>query len=279
MDHDLERYRDHDIVESLLGVRMSLASLKRTKKAFRELKRSEIGRQHQMSPNLLDTAVSELELLISDYEEAAAAWDIEKRDELLDAQLKEARKSTETALSVANLTKLAFLFIPLSFVASVFGMNIQQFNDGNVNLSTFFATAAIMSFLTFFPFLGLIDWEITVANIKLFGRSPLHGFWFLAFTLLHVRKSNRALCEERLLYFLSLGERPKYGRDPDLEDEDFWIKKFGWVTPGRWQRFWIGRVLMITNFIEREIDREDWRTKKGFLDKLLGGFIWWRLEQ
>jgi hypothetical protein len=76
-----------------------------------------------------------------------------------------------------------------------------------------------------------------------------------------------------------LGGRPKYRRDPDLEDEDFWIKKFGWDTPGRWQRFWIGRVLMITKFIEREMDREDWKTKKWFLDKILGGYKWWRLEQ
>ncbi|KAK0101112.1 hypothetical protein ONS95_012905 [Cadophora gregata] len=279
MDPNLDRYVDHDIDGTLTGVRMNLASLKRTKKAFREFNKTEIGRQHQMSPNLLDTALSELESLISDYEEAEAAWNSERRDELLDAQLKEARKSTETALRVASLTRLAVVFIPLSFVASVFGMNIQQFNDGKVSLSAFFGTAAIMSFLTFLPILGLIDKEITVANIKLFGRSPLHGFWLLAFTLSHFRKSNRALCEERLLYFLSSGRRPNFNRDPNLEDENFWMKKFGWVTPGRWQRFWIGRVLMITKFIEREIDREGWRTKKGFLDKILGDFGWWQLER
>jgi hypothetical protein len=149
-----------------------------------------------------------------EVKEAETYFINQKRDELLDAQLKEARKSTETAFSVVRLTQLAFFFIPLSFVASNYGMNIKQFNNVNVSLSVFFGMAIIITFLTHFPFLRLIDGEITVASIKLFRNSPLNGFWFLAFTLFHSRKTNRKFCEECMLYYLSPGHRHNWRREP-----------------------------------------------------------------
>lgn len=268
-----------DAEQNQFFARWCLNSLNKMRNAFKNLRRSGIGRHPRQTPGLLETALSDLESILSEVEEAESYFNNQKRNELLNAQLKEARKSTETASSVARLTQLAFFFIPLSFVTSVFGMNIKQFNNGNVSLSAFFATAAIMTFLTLFPFLGLIDGEIIVASIKLFRNSPLNGLWFLAFTMSHFRKTNRAFCEERMFYYLSSGHRQNWRRDPDLEDEDFWLRKFGWNTPGRWQRFWVGRVIRITTFIETEIKRPGWKDKKRLLDDLLGGFKWWRLEK
>ncbi|KAF2001184.1 hypothetical protein P154DRAFT_575256 [Amniculicola lignicola CBS 123094] len=46
--------------------------------------------------------------------------------------LQESRKSIQLADSVRNLTQLAFIFIPLTFGASIFGSNIQEFGSGSV---------------------------------------------------------------------------------------------------------------------------------------------------
>lgn len=45
------------------------------------------------------------------------------------AQLLEAHKGIDQAKEVHDLTKLAFIFIPLTFVASIFGMNVSTFKE------------------------------------------------------------------------------------------------------------------------------------------------------
>ena len=56
--------------------------------------------------------------------------------------IKESRRSIEEAVAVKKLTQLAFMFIPLSFVTSVFGMNIVEITGTGAKLWTFLATAA-----------------------------------------------------------------------------------------------------------------------------------------
>jgi uncharacterized membrane protein YfcA len=55
-------------------------------------------------------------------------------------QIIESRRAIEEAESVTKLTELAFFFIPLTFTASVFGMQVKE-SDPRVHLSVFFALA------------------------------------------------------------------------------------------------------------------------------------------
>ncbi|KAK6343301.1 hypothetical protein TWF730_010894 [Orbilia blumenaviensis] len=53
----------------------------------------------------------------------------------------EARRSVAQAESVNQLTRLAFIFIPLTFATSVFGMNINEWQDNVPHLKWFFIIA------------------------------------------------------------------------------------------------------------------------------------------
>ena len=56
--------------------------------------------------------------------------------------IKESQRSIEEAVAVKKLTQLAFIFIPLSFVTSIFGMNIDEITGTGAKLWTFLVTAA-----------------------------------------------------------------------------------------------------------------------------------------
>lgn len=57
------------------------------------------------------------------------------------ANIKESREAISQAEGVAKLTRLAFVFIPLSFITSFFGMNLSQFGTGNLSIWVWFAVA------------------------------------------------------------------------------------------------------------------------------------------
>ncbi|EED21633.1 hypothetical protein TSTA_088690 [Talaromyces stipitatus ATCC 10500] len=81
------------------------------------------------------------------------------------ATIKESRKAISQAEGVAMLTRLAFLFIPLSYVSSVFGMNFAQFGQGKLSLwlwpvvsvPVFAITLLLVRFDVFDYFSGLIS--------------------------------------------------------------------------------------------------------------------------
>jgi CorA-like Mg2+ transporter protein len=58
------------------------------------------------------------------------------------AGLREAHESVKYADSVGRVTTLAFIFIPLSFVTSFFGMNVREFGTGDVQIWVVPAVAA-----------------------------------------------------------------------------------------------------------------------------------------
>ncbi|EPE35620.1 Magnesium transport protein CorA, transmembrane region [Glarea lozoyensis ATCC 20868] len=73
-----------------------------------------------------------------------------ERDELnrqvSNLAIDESRKSIEQAVSVKRLTQLAFFFIPLSFVTSLFGMNVDEFgSDKGIKLWMFFVTSITLT--------------------------------------------------------------------------------------------------------------------------------------
>ena len=57
----------------------------------------------------------------------------------------ESRKSIELADSVRRLTQLAFVFIPLNMVTSLFGMNMVEFGTGTLHIWVFVAVALGLS--------------------------------------------------------------------------------------------------------------------------------------
>jgi Mg2+ and Co2+ transporter CorA len=76
----------------------------------------------------------------------------------------ESQKSVEQSqMSIAQsrqinkLTRLAFVYIPLSFISSVFGMNVKEI-QANPSIWVFFATAIAFTFLS----ICVVSWQ----NIK-----------------------------------------------------------------------------------------------------------------
>lgn len=63
------------------------------------------------------------------------------------------QRSIEEAVSVKRLTQLAFIFIPLSFVTSLYGMNVKEISGDGVRIWVFFVTAICVMFLVFFMWL------------------------------------------------------------------------------------------------------------------------------
>ena len=65
------------------------------------------------------------------------------------AQLQEAQKGINQTKQVHDLTKLAFFFIPLTFVSSIYGMNVSLFKD-YPPIWTYFATAVPLTAVVWF---------------------------------------------------------------------------------------------------------------------------------
>ena len=107
--------------------------------------------------------------LIKDYEHI-----LERTDALIQAysegmediqtsaMLLESRKAIEQARSVARLTFLAFLFIPLSFTASFFGMNFREFVGDGLSIWVWFVTSVPV----FGVALGVCFWDDTREWLK-----------------------------------------------------------------------------------------------------------------
>jgi len=109
---------------------------------------------------------SRISLLLKDYKELQQRIEQVQQD-LRDylnrhvsmMSLKESRLGVEAssraiaqAGSVNRLTKLAFVFIPLSFVTSIFGMNFKELGTGRLSIWIFGATASVVLLVTLIVF-------------------------------------------------------------------------------------------------------------------------------
>jgi hypothetical protein len=65
------------------------------------------------------------------------------------AAIAESQRAIAQAMSVEQLTRLAFFYIPLSFTSSFFGMNLTYFGTGNVQLWVWFATSVPLVLLSY----------------------------------------------------------------------------------------------------------------------------------
>ena len=118
--------------------------------------------------------------------------------ELAQMQIGEAEKSKAIAESVASLTIVAIIYIPLNFAASLFGMNMSAFGNGTVQLSTYVYAVLLIAALTFMPFASqLVKWArkhpgLEESTWSMFWRlaqvAPIEAFWFAIFCISHSRQ-------------------------------------------------------------------------------------------
>ena len=65
-----------------------------------------------------------------------------------------------------RLTLVAFVFIPLNFATSLFGMNVKQFGTGSTNIGFFFLTAALAGTVGILLSLGIKPIERKISRAK-----------------------------------------------------------------------------------------------------------------
>lgn len=71
------------------------------------------------------------------------------------ANIAESRRNIELAERVARLTRLAFVFIPPSFICTFFGMNVLQLGTEGPDIWVWFAIAVPVSLLCALPMSGI----------------------------------------------------------------------------------------------------------------------------
>ncbi|KAJ5890022.1 hypothetical protein N7504_010832 [Penicillium tannophilum] len=64
------------------------------------------------------------------------------------AMIKESRDAIKQAEGLAKLTRLAFIFVPLSFTTSFFGMNFIQFGTGSLSIWMWFVVSTPILFVS-----------------------------------------------------------------------------------------------------------------------------------
>jgi hypothetical protein len=99
------------------------------------------------------SVLRDFEFVQKKYEATARTLREELNYEASMASLDESRLGIQQNASVKRLTQLAFVFIPLSFVTSVFGMNIDKLSGNGVKWWTVIVGAVIMYVLVAIPIL------------------------------------------------------------------------------------------------------------------------------
>lgn len=90
--------------------------------------------------------------------------------------IRESRKSIEEAASVKRLTRLAFVFIPLSYTSSLFGMNIKEINGGIPGLWIFIIVSVSISLVTLLVS-SFVKW--VMSHSRRFIRSYVYDVFYV----------------------------------------------------------------------------------------------------
>lgn len=96
--------------------------------------------------------LADFEYLLKRSENLATACDQGVRNLAESANLEEARRSTELSMVVHRLTIIGTIFIPLSFVCSLWGMNFQELGTGSLHMYWWPVSAApfvVFSYLVY----------------------------------------------------------------------------------------------------------------------------------
>jgi hypothetical protein len=141
-------------LEETLNFDYAKGALMRLSAHFTKLRKSLMERnelsahwQIPISPPSGDAASchvrDDFDYIIERSQSLIALCEERKSAALTNASIEEARRSTEEAQLVNQLTKttnrLTFVFLPISFVTSVFGMNFKEFGQGPLSISLWLA--------------------------------------------------------------------------------------------------------------------------------------------
>jgi Mg2+ and Co2+ transporter CorA len=103
-----------------------------------------------------DKVVGDMDVLIEDYtdmiEEANVIRDVAKETLgllLSMTSIFTGRIAQNQSNEVHGLTRLAFVYIPISFVCSFFGMNLKELNDSGARMWIFWVTTVAIVLTTF----------------------------------------------------------------------------------------------------------------------------------
>jgi len=213
--------------------------------------------------------------LKSDYLKSAADYRQLKQDSLVNEQLEEARESKDVAVSVGRLSKLAFVFIPLSFTTSVFGMNITEFGQGTASLKIFFITAVAINILTLIPVLkplwtgiretsfGRFLQDLGLA-IRLARYSPSLGFWYAALRVFCSHPVLERLCGYNVRRALD-GSATHDRGNIRIEEAHSRLREV------LFSAFWSAKIQMINTYLEQP----DW-SHSTFFGRVVANWSWRR---
>jgi hypothetical protein len=159
-----------------------------------------------------------------------------------------ATESVKQSRSIGHLTILACVFIPLSFMTSLFGMNVAEFGTGDIHLSlvavstiVVLATITIIWLLSAWirPYLTAVSSNFYGLRLrqqllrKLASISPTAAFWLACFALSHPpRTFQKYLLDVGIWAVLGLGQEwdpPAFDREETLQWWQITISPF-------WQR-------------------------------------------
>jgi len=157
-------------------------------------------------------------------------------------------ESLEQSRSIGHLTTLAFIFIPLSFMTSFFGMNIAEFGTGDIHFRIFVVStiAVLITITVVWSFSGWIGRRITTVSSNFYGLrirletlrtlaviSPTAAFWLACFAISHpLHMFQTYLRNVGVWDVIGLGkdwDRPGFDREENLQRWQMIISPF-------WQR-------------------------------------------
>ncbi|KAF3906784.1 hypothetical protein AA313_de0207393 [Arthrobotrys entomopaga] len=153
--------------------------------------------------------------------------------------INEAKQSIIQSESVNKLTRLAFVFVPLTFATSVFGMNIREWqaDDKVPRLISFIIVALVITFGTIF--VAIISgwtskrvrkrWNSSETLRTAFDCSLILGIFYASFAMTHAQDVNRRMFTS----LFALGEaHAELGDFEWLVDDGFWFGKY-WYNLAR----------------------------------------------
>ncbi len=169
--------------------------------------------------------------------------------------LVESRKSIQMTNSVTLLTRLAFVFIPLSFSTSLFGINVRELGTGTVSISAFVGTAIAVTGSTFLVwwFAGyLTDRMRTVWGFVM--RLSLNSPW-LALILAAFLLFGQHIQDHGTLVSLSAQDELLHWIDKDFRGQSLFEARF--ITRSK---AWQARLCPVQDFV----NNRDWRSDYAF---------------
>ena len=126
---------------------------------FLEAKSSKAS-PHQVAIDARTTLMADYQYLKRRADSIAGRFDIGMGNLMNKAMIQESQKAISQAEGVAQLTGLAFFFIPLSLTASIFGMNARQFVPGAPISIWVWVITSVGTLLVAYLFLSWQAWKL-----------------------------------------------------------------------------------------------------------------------